>query len=263
MEKRFQIENRRSYHLHTIHYSSGEKANTSNPLVILIHGYCGDKENMGFNAEGFEKGRFVKLTKSLLNVGYDVVAFDLSGHGKNVREPLRISNFIIDVEDVYKWAQTQGYSNIGTVAYSLGGNASIHANLPGRKVSVFWSPAFYPTRSKGKVKIFFYKILAKLIKSPVKDGANYGDVLTDGIFLQESDQGTSDTTLHNFTCPTLILHGKNDLYVRWEWSKEAFDKMPQDDDHLFQTIERAEHHFDKEPLQQFIEKTVTWIKRFL
>lgn len=263
MEKRFQIENRRGYQLHSIHYFSSPESSSSKPLVILIHGYCGDKENMGFNAEGFELGRFTKLAKALLQEGYEVLSFDLSGHGENIREPLRISNFIMDVEDVFKWAQIQGYSKIGTVAYSLGGNASIHASLPERKVAVFWSPAFYPTRSKGKIKVFLYKILAKFMKSPVKDGSNNGDVLLDGKFLQESIKGTSDITLQNFGVPTLIMHGKSDMYVRWEWSQEAFNKMPQDADHRFQVVENAEHHYDKDLLQQFIDPTVAWLKKYL
>ncbi|WP_371802483.1 alpha/beta hydrolase [Candidatus Lokiarchaeum ossiferum] len=263
MEKRFQIENRLGYELHSIHYFSSPESSSSKPLVILIHGYCGDKENMGFNAEGFELGRFTKLAKALLQEGYEVLSFDLFGHGENIREPLRISNFVMDVEDIYAWAKNQGYTRIGTVAYSLGGNASIHAQLPERKVAVFWSPAFYPTRSKGKLKVFFYKILAKFMKSPVKDGANFGDVLVDGTFLQESIRGTSDNVLQKFVIPTLIVHGKSDMYVRWEWSQEAYNKMPHDEKHQFQVVENAEHHYDKDLLQQFIDPTVAWLKIYL
>ena len=199
----------------------------------------------------------------MLENGYDVLTFDLSGHGENVREPLRISNLIADVEDVFGWAQSEGYSHIGTVAYSLGGFASVHAQTPGRIVSVLWSPAFYPTRSKGPIKIFFYKILAKFIKKPIKDGANFGDVLHDGVFLQESIQGTSDAVLNACTVPTYILHGSKDDYVRWEWSEEAFKKMPQDEHHQFRVIEGAEHHYDKALLQQFIAESLRWIKKYL
>lgn len=263
MEKNILIQNRRGYQLHAIHFSAREAIDYNTPLIILIHGYCGDKLNAGFNAEGFETGRFYKLSQALLENSYDVLTFDLSGHGENLREPLRISHLIADVEDVFAWVQSEGYSRIGTVAYSLGGLASVHVKTPGRIVSVLWSPAFYPTRSKGPIKIFFYKIAAKFMKSPITAGANFGDILVDGVFLQESIRGTSDTVLKNCHVPTYILHGSADDYVRWEWSQEAFGKMPHDADHQYKVIEGAEHHYDTALLQQFIDESLWWVKKYL
>jgi pimeloyl-ACP methyl ester carboxylesterase len=263
MERHFQIHNRSGYALNSIHYSTKDTINFETSLIILIHGYCGDKINAGFKREGFEHKRYLKMAQALLLNGYDVISFDLSGHGENVREPLKISNFIADVEDVFSWAQKEGYTNIGTVAYSLGGYASIHANLPDRRVSVFWAPALYPSRSKSKIAIFFYKIIANFITKPIKTGANYGDVLLSKTFLKESLKGTSDTTLQNFRIPTLILHGSDDERVRWEWSQEAFEKMPQDENHQFEVIDNAGHFFEKEQLQRFIDKSIKWIKNYL
>ena len=263
MEKNILIQNRREYQLHAIHFSASEVINYFTPLVILIHGYCGDKINAGFNAEGFETGRYRKLADALLENGYDVLTFDLSGHGENVREPLRITHFIADVEDVFAWAQSEGYSRIGTIAYSIGGFASVHATIPKRIVSVLWSPAFYPTRSKSKIKLFFYKIAATFVKSPKKDGANFEDVWVDGVFLQESIRGTSDAVLKNCHVPTYILNGSKDTLVRWEWSQEAYGKMPHDAHHQFKIVEGAEHHYDTVLLQQFIDESLRWIKKYL
>ncbi|WP_371804267.1 alpha/beta hydrolase [Candidatus Lokiarchaeum ossiferum] len=255
METKFLITNQRNYDLHTIHYSRLEQFNPTLPLVILVHGYCGDKENAGYNNPNFDKGRYRKLATALLEVGFEVLAFDLSGQGENIREPIRISHAIQDLEDVYIYAQNLGYHTIGTVGYSMGGLVSLHARLPDRKVAVFWAPAFYPSRAASKLKRKLYSLILSLRRKPIKAGANFQDVLIDKKSFQESLLGTPDVMLQQFTIPTLILQGDCDPTVQQAWTEEAFHKMPQDANHRIKIIPRAEHHFHREILQEFITFT--------
>ncbi len=263
MQKRFLLKNRRNYDLHTIHSSLHKIPTFENPLVILVHGYCGDKENAGYNNPNFDKGRFTKLTTALLAVGFDVLSFDLSGQGENVREPMRISYAIQDLEDVYAYAHKLGYGVIGTVGYSMGGLVTLHAVLPERKVAVFWAPAFYPTRAVSKLKLFFYALALKVKREPVHADANFGDVLLDSVTFQESQRGTPDALLKDFTLPSLILQGDADPTVHWSWTEEAFRKMPQDALHQYKLITGAEHHFHRELLDEFLTPTVDFFTTHL
>lgn len=263
MEKKFLINNRRDYDLHAIHYSISEKSNPTLPLVILIHGYCGDKENAGYNDPHFDRGRYLKLTAALLEVGFEVLAFDLSGQGENLREPIKISYAVQDLEDVYAYAQNLGYISIGTVGYSMGGLVSLHAKLPDRKVAVFWAPAFYPSRAASKLKRFLYQTILKLRRKPIKADANYQPVLIDRKSFQESLLGTPDEILQQFTIPTSILQGDSDLTVQLSWTEEAFRKMPQDENHHLQIIPHAEHHFHRDILMKFITSTVNFLLKYL
>ena len=71
------------------------------------------------------------------------MTLDFSGSGENERELITLSKQARDLEDVYDWVKTQGYSNIAAIGLSFGGLTLLVANLPEIKTKVFWAPGFY------------------------------------------------------------------------------------------------------------------------
>ncbi|MCP4760792.1 MAG: alpha/beta hydrolase [archaeon] len=237
--------------LSTIIYETG----SSEKCVIMCHGFPGDK---------LEHGRFSEAAKALNRIGIDVIAFDYSGFGDNKREPVLISRNVKNLEDVYAWVKKRGYKDIGTTGLSMGGLVSLLANLPERKVAVFWAPGFSMSNfSEG----FLVKLMKKrLQKKPRKiwsAGENKEKILIDIEFLEESKSQDISSNLGNFSIPTLIIQGTRDPVVKPKDTKEAFEKMPQDEHHEIIFVEKAGHAPNGEKLTQFVDNSVEWFKKYL
>ena len=134
IEKRVLIPNAVGNDLHGVFYFAlEENALDKPPILIMCHGFTGDK---------YEWGRFPETAKALNKEGYDVLIFDFSGSGENKREPITLTKQAADLEDVYNWIQNQGYSKKAVLGLSLGGLTTLKASLPGIITYVFWAPPF-------------------------------------------------------------------------------------------------------------------------
>ncbi|MBD3349903.1 MAG: abhydrolase domain-containing 18 [Candidatus Lokiarchaeota archaeon] len=228
------------------------------PLVILLHGFPGDK---------LEAGRFPPMAKKLNENSIDAVAIDFAGYGENEREPVLLSKQIENLEDVYKWAQNKGYSSIGTLGLSMGGITSLLADLPDRKVAVFWAPAFYMTKIVRKAGKSFAGFWFRVLKKPIRfSNKKHEKVTINQQFIDEIFQKPPeaiDVKLANFNTPALIIQGTTDLAVFPKWSKHAYSKMPQDEHHKIECVKRSGHGFRGDKLKQFIDHSMDMFKRYL
>ena len=69
--------------------------------------------------------------------------------------------------------------------------------------------------------------------------------------------------MSNFSTPALIIQGADDKDVKTENTKIAFSKLPQDDHHKLIIVERADHEFNGPELEQFIENSINFIKKYI
>ena len=225
------------------------------PLVILCHGFTGDK---------FEWGRFPKAAQSFCDAGYDTIYFDFSGSGKNKREPVLLSSQIVDLMDVHKWAQDQGYGDFVTVGLSFGGLTSIIPHLENRKCAVYWAPAFHMVDVIGRRKLKLAKFRFSFNKSPIKLKSGDNDpILINNEYFEEIKRLDVDSILMHITVPSLIIQGKEDKTVKPEWNRNAYNEMIHDDHHKYIEIDNADHNFAGVELDQFIEHSIKFIKKHL
>jgi pimeloyl-ACP methyl ester carboxylesterase len=245
--------------LHALHFISTPASTTKPPLIIICHGFPGDK---------FEHGRFEIVGKSFAEHGFDMVAFDFSGYGENVREPITRAKQLLDVEDVRTWAIAQGYQTFGTIGLSFGGLTMLLAPFPDRKVAVFWAPAFYMHRIvAGGRNIIVWLLKFFHIKPPIRiSNAGVGPaLLVDYEFADEMKATTTEminAKLQQMTIPTLICQGTTDLMVHPSRTRAAFQNLPQDERHqLIWT--RSGHNFSGKNLTFLIENSLAWFQKYL
>jgi pimeloyl-ACP methyl ester carboxylesterase len=236
------------------HFQSGGKPKSTN-MVIMCHGFTGDKH---------EGGRFQIAARALNDGGFDALIFDFSGSGDNPRETITLTKQVQDLEDVYNWVKRLGYAKMGTIGLSFGGTTSLLAELPERKVAVFWAPAFYPSRIITPLQGFLIRIHAFLKRSPLKRKSSDNEpVLIDHTFMDSINKVNCEVALRNFHTPALIVQGTEDKVVKPTHSREAISIMPQDEDHKLIEVEGASHCFYGEHLDLFIKHSIDWLRRYL
>ncbi len=248
--------------LDAIHYqisSESKKTDTDidekAPFVILCHGFTGDKT---------EWGRFTRTCERLLDEGFESVIFDFSGSGKNIREPITLSKQIQDLRDVYTWAQEQGYTWISTIGLSFGGLTSVIPDLPDRKCAILWAPALYFMRILGGAAKSLIRIIYSLFNPTIKQTSKNNDpVLIKKAFFFELKDLDIESILENFDLPCLIVQGKDDEQVKVENTREAFSHLPDDIDKKLVVIDNATHDFEGPQLEEFIDHSIAWLKKYL
>ncbi len=91
------------------------------PLVVLAHGFTGNKS---------ENGRlFVSTARALAAAGLDVLRFDFMGSGDSSGEFAAMSpaSEIADLHAVLDWARRRGWRRTGLLGLSMGGAVAICA----------------------------------------------------------------------------------------------------------------------------------------
>jgi len=252
MDKKILIPRSVGGNLHAVHFLSEKEysylINGKNPFVILCHGFTGDK---------YEWGRFNKTVEALNGEGFDAVLFDFSGSGENERELITLSKQAKDLEDVYKWAQDQGYKWIAVLGLSFGGLTALIATLSDIKTYIFWAPAFF-------IKDLFSAMKKnKEKKHSLPSSGEYGPIIIDYTFVEDLLRYDIESYLKNLESPALTVQGTRDKSVRPFQTRKAFSIMPQDKNHNLSEIERATHNFDGIYLDKFIEITIAWIKKYI
>ncbi len=120
--ERIQIPKRTGEILHgDLFIPDSEMDSTPQTLVILCHGFTGDRQ---------EWGRFTQLCETLADNGYHAITFDFSGSGENARELITLSKQVADLEDVALWGRKHNFSNFVTIGLSFGGLTSLLASIP-------------------------------------------------------------------------------------------------------------------------------------
>ena len=243
------ISTRDGYQLHADYYKK-DSGSRSDVLVILCHGFTGDRS---------EWGRYEKTASSCVGSGWDAVLFDFSGSGENERIPVTLDNQVRDLEDVAAWGIQLGYSSIVTIGLSFGGITSLIAKVPKRKVAVFWAPAFFFDRIAGNFKKKLASFLFSLTKKPIKIKTVY----IDKTLFEGKWNSDPELLLKEFDIPSIIVQGSKDKTVPVSDSQKAFDLMKKDGKHELHIVEGTDHDFNKQYLDEFISVSIDFIKKHL
>jgi dipeptidyl aminopeptidase/acylaminoacyl peptidase len=221
------------------------------PIIILCHGYTGDK---------YEWGRFPETALACNKEGIDALIFDFSGSGENKRVPIRLYNQFKDLESVHKWVQNRGYKRIAVLGLSFGGLTALGANLPGIITYVFWAPFFFLHTTEERTDEF-----KDLDKGPVEiPSSGEGDpVIIEMSFITDFAKFRVRSFLKKLDHPTLIIQGTADEDVPVEFSRKAFNFLPKANDNKLIEIHNATHDFEGEHSKEFIKHTVAWVKNHL
>ena len=244
IEKKILIPNAERSDLHgVLYFALEENALERSPLLIMCHGFSGDK---------YEWGRFPETAKALNKEGYDVLIFDFSGSGENKREPINLTKQAIDLENVCGWVKNQGYSRIAVLGLSFGGQTLLKARLSGIITYVFWAP-FFLLHTTGDHSDWFKDIAKGPVEIPTS--GDYEPVIIDMSFMTEIAKFRVRLALKTLNLPTLVIQGTMDESIPLEMTKKAFNLMPQDENHKLVEVQDATHDFAEEHLEKiFIKK---------
>ena len=250
-EKRILIPNAERSDLHgVLYFALEENALDRPPILIMCHGFTGDK---------YEWGRFPETAKALNKEEYDVLIFDFSGSGENKREPINLTKQANDLENVCSWVKNQGYSRIAVLGLSFGGQTLLKARLSGIITYLFWAP-FFLLHTTGDHSDWFKDIAKGPVEIPTSGDGE--PVIIDMSFMTEIAKFRVRPALKKLNLPTLVIQGTMDESIPLEMTKKAFNLMPQDENHKLVEVQDATHDFAEEHLEIFIRETVNWLKKY-
>jgi putative redox protein len=252
MEEKILIPRSGVGNLHAVYFisekESRSKSDNKNPMVILCHGFTGDK---------YEWGRFNKTAEALNAEGFDALLFDFSGSGENKRELITLSKQARDLKDVYKWASEKGYNWISVLGLSFGGLTALVAKLPKVETYIFWAPAFF-------IKNLFLAMKQnKEQQLSLPSSGEHDPIIIDHSFIEDLLDYNIESYLKNLQTPALVIQGTRDKSVRPSQTRKAFSIMPQTENYKLVEVDKATHNFDRILLQRFIEETIAWLKNYL
>jgi esterase/lipase len=248
-EHKFIIASKSGENLNAILYESSSEEKKKSQLLIMCHGFTGDK---------FEHGAFPNTAKAASDMNIDVLIFDFSGSGENRRVPIRLFQQIDDLESVYQWSQNRGYGDIAVLGLSFGGLTLLGANLPDIKLYVFWAPVIFLHTTEDRTSYF-----KELDKGPVEvpsDGIG-GPVIIEMSFMTDFAKLRVKKHLKKFEVPILMVQGTADEETPYELTKKAFDQIPPNKNNKFITVEGAPHNFTEGYEREFINPTIEWLSK--
>lgn len=202
------------------------KNSQSKDWVIVVHGHKTNALRMSNYVKGFH------------NLGYNVLAIDLIGHGKS--EGYFYSMGGLDSKDLTNWVKylSNQYSNpnIALFGISMGGATvmnSLDENLPSN-VKLFIEDSGYIKVEE----VFAFQLNAqfKIPAFPFIPLAGLATQLRAGYSLNEVD---APSALKNNKLPALIIHGEEDDYVPIEYSKQIMQLLTSEKE--FVTFKDAKH----------------------
>ncbi len=189
--------------------------------ILLIHGFVGGTYDYGDLP-----------TKLELIKNFDVYTFTLKGHEKVVVNNVKYTDWIKDVERMAEMLISNGYKTIYVVGHSMGGVLASYVACKYPKYVkklVLVAPAF---------KFFCFNedkldIMKSIRKSPEILGSLPHDEVLSRLVKTPIPTVLEFTTLvkkyskcvKEITCPTLIIHGLDDLLVPSDSTDYVYDNI--------------------------------------
>ncbi len=227
------------------------------PAILMIHGFIGCPSN------------FADLPQTLNTAGYTVYAPLLPGHGTDPRDFSQVSSadLIQSMRQAYSSLQKE-CSEVHLLGLSLGGAlASILAAEKSPKSLILLAPYFQ--LAQHAYRFFPIKILHAIFKPwvpyiykpksirQINNTRAIPYVFEYEFVSMKGVQATFDTAHHarkildKLTCPTLVIHSKQDLATDYTASKKFAEKLSQ---RRLLTVDNSNHilpwDFDAEQIKK-------------
>lgn len=254
--KRVKIKNPRGLGLAAVMHQP--KTESKVPLVILLHGFTGWRE----------EEHIVSLAELLASKGIGAIRFDASGSGESegtFEKDYRMSNYLKDIEVIYAYVKKQPWvdaERIGVWGHSMGGQlaawfASQHSGLKALcssqgSIGIANIPRYAKSRADWQrtgYKIFESKHFGK-IKLPYE-------------FYDDRDGYDVLPLLPKLKIPKLFIAGRQDGLVPVETVKKAFAAAAEPK--AYYEHPEADHHYKKHPkiLETINQKTLVFFQNHL
>jgi len=178
-------------------------------VVIICPGFYNSKKN-----------RWMRKTADFISSGYDVIVFDLRGHGESGGKFTWSAKEHNDLNAVIDYAKAEGYKDVGVVAFSLGAASAINAASARDDIG---SMVLISTPSSFKMVNFHFWEPGMF--SDLKDnieckwegkGARCGSIFT-------PKKRPIDTVGSIKTTPILFIHGDRDWLVKDCHSRKLYE----------------------------------------
>ena len=228
------------------------------PFIILLHGFKGYKE----------EATYTELAKELLKVGIGSIRFDASGFGESegdLKNDYRFSNYVSDVESVYKYLIKRGFvaiKRIGVMGQSMGGMQAVvfaanHSEI--KTVVSISAPNRMAAVGELAGKLANWKKLGYFELSSSK----YGDIKVPYAFIQDAMKWDMLRYVKKIRKPILVILGLDDRTVLPEQTKEIFENanVPK----KLWEVEGMDHFYKNDPkmLKRINKRIVEFFKKYL
>ncbi len=249
MEKTIKIPSNRVDLAATIHFPNKRMENGKFPLVIICHGFIGNR--MGVNR------LFVKAAREFASQGFAVLRFDYEGCGESLGEygSYEFGRFIQQTKDVIEFAsniENVDEDQIILVGHSLGGAvAALTACTEDRiKKLVMWSAVGHPFHDI--VRIVGHEEYQKSLSHSFVDHEGYA--LTSHFFESLTHYSPLEAA-KSFTGDVFLAHGTDDQEIPVDYcalyhhafkrgeSKSCVKEVIARADHTFSSLEGSAHLF--------------------
>lgn len=178
-------------------------------VVVISPGFFNSKDN-----------RWMQKTVQMLASDFDVIIFDMRGHGKSGGLYTWTAKEYMDMEAVLDYAKTQGYKHIGALGFSLGAAVAVNCASKGNDID-----SLVLVSCPSRFRLIDYYFWEPGMWADLKDnidckwegkGARFSN-----FFLAKQDAIDAIGSIKNI--PILFIQGDDDWVIRNHHVKRLYD----------------------------------------
>lgn len=209
------------------------------PIVIIFHGFCGDKMGPHFI--------FVKLSRLLERAGIACIRFDFAGSGESEGDfiDMTMDSELKDANNILNYARTLDFvdnDRIGIVGLSMGG--AIASMLAGdRKIDIKTICLWAPAGNMDEIILDKHYIGSEYDEFSQNGYFDAEGLLVGAKFVDNVKNIKVYEKAAEFDKKSLIIHGDKDDVVLLSTSQKYINLWG--DSTLLKVISGANHTFDK------------------
>lgn len=250
-----------------------DEINDPKGVVIITHGI----------AE--HSGRYAEITKILNDNGYDVIRYDLRGHGQSQGKRGALKHYFDFVDDLHvivNEAKKKQYKKIFLIGHSMGG---LIVNMYGVKypkningIISSGAPTYF-IKDVLPFRIIGYKWIGFLNRknefandslSRIKEVED--DYINDPLNLKTFKFSLAgnmfvggvryfNKNINNYKARVLILHGKDDSIVPYQFSERLYKILPEIDKELIIYEDNYHEIFNDLDRKKVFDDIIKWLEK--
>lgn len=228
--ERVEFENTRGLTLVGDYYSA-----ESDKAVVMAHGFKGNRR---------QYGKFPEVTRELNRAGFNVLAFDFSGHGESDDEIITIENEVEDLKSAVEFIKSKNIEDVGLFGLSQGGcvvletlkeineiSCAVLLNPLTSAVPSYWSEKLDETQEANLNENGF-------IRWERGEGFREEYLVSEKL-IEKKKNLDQDRILEDVEIPIKFIQGEKDETISPEMTRKASEKIEKaslemiDDDHYW------------------------------